>query len=352
MFINKLNFNKIEFRGIYDPNILVTGSSGYIGSHLIPKLADEGYNCVICCRNKAKQDYLENAIEQVNKSKVDKSSYTFTNLDLSDETSVKNVLNKNKSIDAVIHLGGSTYNSESIVNPRKYYNNNVFASRNLINSMLDNKIRNLLYLSTASVYAKYFPGKVTESRTPSPKTPYAKTKFMSEQLINDYKVYDLNSIVLRLFNAAGAHGLKDLDIGNNVITFLLKVIHNNGLFTLMGDNYKTPDGTCIKDFIHVDDVTNAISKALAKLLDNNCGVTTYNLGTGIGTSLRELIDKSTNITGKDLMIRLGDTLKDEVPSLVANNKKIVRELGWTPQKTVDDIITSSWKWILQNGGKR
>ena len=309
-------------------------------------------NCIVCCRDKYKQEYLDTIIAEINRYKTDKSLCSFANFDLTNEAEINKLLKENKPVDAVIHLGGSTYNSESIVNPRKYYDNNVIASRNLVNSMLDNDVKNILYVSTASIYPKTVQGRVSEKRTPVPKTPYAKTKFITEQLINDYKVYGLKSTILRLFNVAGAHGFNDLDIGKNVITVLLNLIKDNRLFTLMGNDYPTPDGTCVKDFIHVDDVTEAIGKSAAKLLEPDTASQTYNLGTGKGTSLGELIRKSIDITGKELKLRIGAALEDEVPSLIANNTKIKKDLGWAPQKNIDEIITSCWKWILQNGGKR
>ena len=346
-----LNNQFSVFKGIYDANVVITGSSGYIGSHLVPKLADEGVNCIICCRDKTKQEYLENIVSDVNKNKTDKSFCSFVNLDLLNEKDINKLFHENKPIDSVIHLSGAAYNSESIVNPRKYYDNNVLASRNLINSMLDNNINNLLYVSTASVYSGKNSGRVTERGTVLPKTPYAKTKFMVEQMINDYKIYQLKSGILRLFNVAGAHSEKDLDIGRNVITLLLKLIKDNRLFTLMGNNYPTPDGTCIKDFIHIDDVVNAIYKAASKLMEKDSVSEVFNLGTGAGTSLGELVRKSIEISGKDLMIRIGARAEGEVPSLIANNKKIKQELKWSPQKNIDCIIKSCWQWLMKNGGK-
>ena len=217
MFINKITQGNTTFKGIYDPNILITGSSGYIGSHLISELTSEGYNCIVCCRNKNKKEYLKKVIDEINSTKTDKSLYSFADTDLTDEAEIKKLIYRNKPIDGVIHLSGSTYNSESIVNPRKYYANNVFASGNLVNAMLDNDIKNLLFVSTASIYTDNTPKPVNELMLPNPKTPYAKTKYMAEELINDYKTYGLKPIILRLFNVAGAHGTNDLDIGKNVI---------------------------------------------------------------------------------------------------------------------------------------
>lgn len=349
MKINRINYpnQNTGFKGLFDPNILITGGTGYIGSHLVQKLAEDNYNCVVCCRSKNKQEYLKQLVDEVNKSKEDKSICSFVNVDLTKPKEIDNLFKFHYPIDAVLHLGGSTLNGESLVNPKKYYDNNVIASKNLLDTMLDNDIKKFLYLSTASIYAKPGKGKVSEKRTPEPKTPYAKTKFITEMMINDYKVYDLKSTILRLFNVAGAHGPKDLDIGKNVVTFLLNIIKQGGLFTLQGNKYPTKDGTCVKDFIHVDDVTEAISRSTQVLLDSQTDSKTYNVGTGAGTSLGELINKSINITGKQVNLRIIDNLKDEVPYLVANNSAIKRETGWIPKKNVEDIIESCWKWIIR-----
>ena len=352
MFINKITQGNTTFKGIYDPNILITGSSGYIGSHLISELTSEGYNCIVCCRNKNKKEYLKKVIDEINSTKTDKSLYSFADTDLTDEAEIKKLIYRNKPIDGVIHLSGSTYNSESIVNPRKYYANNVFASGNLVNAMLDNDIKNLLFVSTASIYTDNTPKPVNELMLPNPKTPYAKTKYMAEELINDYNPYGLKPIILRLFNVAGAHGTNDLDIGKNVITVLLNLIKEGRVFTLMGNKYPTEDGTCVKDFVHIDDVTKAISQSTKKLLEKDSMGETYNVGSGVGTSLGTIIKKSLDITGKEIQLRISSPLKDEVPSLIADNTKIKTELGWMPRKNIDDIIQSAWKWIVRNGGKK
>ena len=352
MYIYGIKHNDLNFKGLFDPNVLVTGSNGYIGSHLIPKLARDGYNCIICTRNGRGQEFLKHSIDNVNKLKSNKSLYKFANLDFTNLEDVNKLLKSNYPVDAVIHLGGSTFNGESLKNPKKYYENNVLGTKSLTEAMLDNNINNILYVSTASIYGKSGQGKISEKSIPYPKTPYAKTKYMAEQLINDYKVYGLHSIILRLFNVAGADGTEDIDIGKNVITYLLSTIKNKGIFTLLGNTYKTNDGTCVKDFIHIDDVTNAISKAAAKLLETSQDSQIYNLGTGVGTSLGNVIRKSIDITGEKVNLKIGNALSDEVPIMVANNSKIKNQIHWEPQKNIDDIITSCWKWIINNEGKK
>ena len=349
MLISKIPPQRVNFKGIFDPNVLVTGSSGYIGSHLVERLAQDGYNCVVCCRDKNKQEYLKKVVDDVNKGKADKSLCSFATFDLTDEAQLGTLMKKIKPIDAVIHLSGSTYNSESITNPRKYYDNNVFASRNLVNAMLDNDVNKILYSSTASIYTQ--PGIVTERQIPLPKTPYAKTKYITEQLISDYNTYGLKSTILRLFNVAGAHGEDDLLIGKNIITVLLNLAKEDRVFTLMGTDFPTPDKTCVKDFIHVDDVTNAMSKATKKLLEEQPSSQIYNLGTGVGVSLGEVVKKCNQVIGRDVKLRIAPAAQDEISHLISDSSKIMNDLNWQPTKNIEDIIRTCWKWISKNGGK-
>ncbi len=341
--INSIN-NQQNFKGIFDPNIMVTGSSGYIGSHVIKNLVQEGYNCVICCRNKAKKEYLEKLIEQINRTKTDRSLCSFTDIDFTNRAETEKLIKETAPIEAVVHLAGSTYNAESLQNPRKYYENNVLGSINLVNSLLDNNIDKLIYLSTSSTYGKTTEPIVNELTPQNPQTPYARTKFMTEQILKDYSVHGLKTSILRLFNVAGATTDTDLDIGRNIITILLNTIKNDKVFSLMGHEYPTKDGTCVKDFIHVNDVSRAITSSLAKLLEEqNGGI--FNVGSGIGTSLGEIMAMAERITQRKFQFRLLPGLETESPEQIADISRIRKELDWNPQKSIEDILGSCWKWI-------
>ena len=344
--INSVN-NQQNFKGIFDPNIMVTGSSGYIGSHVIKNLVQEGYNCIICCRNRAKKEYLENLIKQINRTKSDKSLCSFTDIDFTDRTATAKLIKETSPIDAVIHLAGSTYNAESLQNPRKYYENNVLGSINLANSLLDNNIDSIVYLSTSSTYGKTEEALVKESSQQNPQTPYARTKFITEQIFQDYSIQGLKTTILRLFNVAGASTNNDLDIGRNFITVLLNFVKNDKIFSLMGHDYPTKDGTCVKDFVHVEDVSSAIEKALTSLLSTQKG-NIYNVGSGIGTSLGEVLGKTEGITKKKVQFRLLPRLETESPEQIADISRIRKELDWNPQKSIEDILGSCWKWIINH----
>ena len=349
MYIN--NNTQISFKGIFDPNVLVTGASGYIGSNLVHNLAEKGYNCIINSRNPEKTEFIEKVVEDVNRNKSNKTLCTFVNLDLLDPQGINNILQKNAPVDAVVHLAGATLNAESLKNPRKYYNNNVGATMNLANSLLDNGVDKLVFISTGSTYGKIKTSPVSEINPQIPETPYSRTKLIVEQLLKDYEIHNLKSTILRLFNVAGARTPEDLSIGQNVISVIMEKLKTNSLFTLMGNTYDTPDGTCVKDFLHVTDACDAIGMSVQKLLDNESG-DVYNLGSGTGVSLGEIIHKSQEIADKELKLRIGEKLATETPELIVDNTKIKTNLGWKPKHNIDDILRSAWNWTLKNGGVR
>lgn len=342
----QINNSSTNFKGLYDPNILITGATGYIGSNLTGKLANAGYNCIICSRNSQKTEYLKNVLRKINRNRIDKSLFSFINLDLTKPIQIKNFLRNNKPIDAIVHLGGLTSNAKSIENPRSNYDTNVAGSLNLFNSMLDCGINKVLFVSTGSTYGKINKtSKIKETQLQKPETPYARSKVMIEQILRDYERYGLQSMILRLFNVAGAQTNQDLGIGINVISVLMDRIKKDSIFTLMGNKYNTPDQTCIKDFLHISDTCNAITLALGKLFETGKG-DIYNLGSGVGTSLGTIVDKSQKITHKNVKIRIIDNLETESPVLIVNNSKIKKDLKWQPQYDIDDILRSAWEWTV------
>ena len=185
----RINQTSTNFNGIFDPNILITGATGYIGSNLTGKLADAGYNCVICSRNTQKTNYLKNVLSRVNRNKTDKSLYSFINLDLTRPKQIRNFLHENKPIDAVVHLGGFTSNAKSLISPRINYDTNVAGSMNLFNTMMDCGVDKVLFVSTGSTYGKVNrKTRISEKQVQKPETPYARSKVMIEQILRDYDI--------------------------------------------------------------------------------------------------------------------------------------------------------------------
>ena len=342
------NNMQISFRGLMDPNILITGASGYIGTNLVHDLTTRGYNCIVNSRRPERIEYLKRVVENVNKEKVDKALCSFVNLELLKPNEIAQVLKNNAPIDAVVHLAGASLNAESRINPRKYYDNNVGGTLNLVDTMLDNDVRRMVFISTGSTYGKVDMVPVDEQIKQNPETPYSRTKYIVEQILKDYETHGLNPMILRLFNVAGARTNDDIEIGRNFISVLMEKIKTGSLFTLMGGDYPTKDKTCVKDFLHVIDACNAIGLSVKKLLEDGAG-NVYNLGSGIGTSLGEIIHKSQEISGRQLQLRITDGVPTETPALVVDNTKICNELDWEPQFDINDILKSSWEWTLNNG---
>ncbi len=339
-----------SFKGLYDPNVLITGATGYIGSNLTGRLAREGYNCIIASRNQDKTAFLQRTIEAVNATKKNKSLFSFVNLDLTQPENLRDVFTKSKPIDAVVHLGGLTSNGQSFREAPLYWRTNVGGTQNLLDGMLEAGTDKILFMSTGSTYGK-LPDKtpITELLVQNPETPYANTKLAAERMIQDYEKSNtgLKSIILRLFNVAGTTSKDDLTPGINVISVLFERIKSNSPFTLMGNKFDTPDGTCIKDFIHVSDVCEAATKSLGVLLSNKKS-NVFNLGSGEGTSLGTIIRKGQEISGKGVQLAIKDAPEGETSVMIVDNSKIKKALSWRPKKTMDDILKSTWEWIAGN----
>ena len=326
------------------PRILVTGATGYIGSNLSVKLAKEGYDLAICGRNEKKMEHIKNMIDKVNSERAVKSKCDFVNLELTDSKQVDKFLNSNRDISGVIHLAGMNSNARSLTNSQETYATNLFGSVNLMNSMLESDIRKLLFISTGSVYGKAKNGaKIDEAAPVLPETVYAKSKVMVEQFIGDYNKSGLQSTILRLFNIAGAGSKEDLTIGSNVVSILMNRLNSGKEFVLNGNKQNTPDGTCIRDFLHIGDACEAIKTSFNKLLVTNDSEL-YNLGSGKGTSIGELIDIGEKTSGKKLNLVVKDSVQYEPPVLVVDNTKIKSAMDWKPQRDIKDIISDAWEW--------
>lgn len=317
--------------------ILVMGGAGYIGSHTVRHLLDNGYEVVVA----------DNLIYG-HREAVDERA-KFVHADLLDTHSLDSLFNNNK-VDAVIHFAAFAYVGESVNEPEKYYYNNVVGTVNLLHAMAAHGVKKIVFSSTCATYGEPQYTPIDEKHTQNPINPYGRTKLMIEQIFADYeRAYGLKHIALRYFNAAGCS--KDGKIGEShnpethLIPLVLKAITGErDCIKVFGTDYDTPDGTCIRDYIHVEDLANAHRLALENLDKyNGC----INLGTGIGTSVKEIIIAAEEVSGKKCPVEYVARRPGDPARLFANNTKAKEVLNWQPKYTnIKDIIKTAWNWEL------
>jgi UDP-glucose 4-epimerase len=315
--------------------ILVTGGAGYIGSHTLKHLLNNNYNCIVA------DNLVYGHIEAVD------PRAKFVNVDLMNKLNLKTLFQDNK-IEGVIHFAAYTYVGESVNNPQKYYFNNVVGTLNLLEVMLEHDVKRIVFSSTCATYGEPQYTPIDEDHPQSPINPYGHSKFMIEQILADYqKAYGLKYIALRYFNAAGADIESQIGESHNpethLIPLVLKAIKGDlPNIKVFGTDYDTPDGTCIRDYIHVEDLALAHRLALENL-EKYSGY--INLGTGIGKSVKEILTSATAVTTKDCPIMYSERRDGDPARLFANNTKAKSVLGWEPKYTnIDDIIMTAWKW--------
>ena len=319
--------------------ILVTGGAGYIGSHSVLQLQKAGYEVIIL-------DNLvyghRNIVEKVLKTKLIVG-------DINNRSLLKQVFAEHQ-IDAVMHFAAYACVSESVAKPNKYYQNNVVGTLILLEEMLLARIDKFVFSSTCAIYGEVTKIPIVEDQPRNPINPYGATKLMVERILQDFDLaYDFRSICLRYFNAAGAHPEGLLGENRNCETHLIPLVLQTALghrqsISVFGTDYNTLDGSCVRDYIHVEDLALAHVLALNYLL--NDGVTNvFNLGNGNGFSVKEVIKIACKVTGKIINAvecnrRLGDP-----PILVGSGEKAKQTLGWQPQySNLEDIIFHAWQW--------
>ncbi len=332
-------------------NILVTGGAGFIGSHTIVELDKAGYNCIIIDNfSNSEQSALE-GISQIigNKPK-------FYLGDCNDKSLLNKIFDENK-VDAVIHFAASKAVGESVANPLKYYRNNVAATVTLIETMLEHDVSNLVFSSSCTVYGQPKELPVTE-QTPIQKanSPYGNTKQICEDIIADTAKANANfsAISLRYFNPIGAHEsclIGELPKGTpaNLIPFITQVAAElRPALQVFGNDYPTPDGTCIRDYIHVVDLANAHVAAVNQLVnaENVHNYKVYNIGTGHGNSVLEVIKTFEEITGKPFNYIIKPRREGDVTAVYANVSLAEKELGWKAEKTLKQSLQDAWNWQL------
>lgn len=315
--------------------ILVTGGAGYIGSFMTKRLLDEGYAVVVAdSLERGKRDVIDNRAE-------------FSLGNFLDKSFVRRLFQKHE-IDAVIHFAAYISMAESMEKPELYFENNVFAAHNIIEAIKDKKLPFILS-STAGVYGNPVSIPITEDHPKNPTNPYGESKLMVERILRWYHtVYKLPYACLRYFNASGA--ASDGTMGedhhpeSHIIPNVIKAALEDREFTLFGSDYDTPDGTAVRDYIHVYDLVEAHLLALKKLSTESSALT-YNIGTGKGYSNKEVFEMVKLISGKDIKLKMEERRPGDASSLVADSSKIRNELGFIPQYSeLQTIVQTAWKW--------
>ncbi|KYD08075.1 UDP-glucose 4-epimerase GalE [Heyndrickxia sporothermodurans] len=316
--------------------ILVVGGAGYIGSHLVKELV------------KSEKVIILDNFSTGFRSLIDSNAILIEG-NLGDEKVLSHIFS-NYAIQAVMHFAANSLVGESVQNPYKYYENNVCATVTLLNTMLKYNIKNFIFSSTAATYGIPKVEFIDEDQPTSPINPYGRSKLMVENILEDFsKAYGLNYIVLRYFNAAGAHESGEIGESHNPETHLIPIILQHLLgqrekISVFGTDYATPDGTCIRDYIHVTDLAEAHIKALYALIDGKKQTGVYNLGNGKGYSVKEVIETCEKVTGKSANIEYANRRPGDPAHLIASSAKIYKELGWKAERNLEQIIESAWKW--------
>jgi UDP-glucose 4-epimerase len=323
--------------------ILVTGGAGYIGSHTNKELNKAGYETLVVDNLiYGHEDFLKWG--------------EFEKVDLRDLGRITDIFER-YSIETVMHFAAFTNVKESAENPQKYYINNLRNTLNLLQVMLEFKVKKLVFSSTCATYGNPLEIPLTEEHPQNPINPYGKGKYMVEQILNDYSsAYDLQYISLRYFNAAGADPEGELGERHHPETHLIPLILDAALgfredVKIFGTNYDTPDGTCIRDYIHVTDLADAHIKAL-KYLDAGRKSQVFNLGNGNGFSVREVMKTAQHVTGKRIKVTETDRRQGDPPILVGSSQKARKILGWKPKfDDLSQIIDTAWQWHEKDNKK-
>ncbi len=314
--------------------ILATGGAGYVGSTVLRTLLKRGHEC-----------YAYDNLSKGHTQAVP-DGYLIEG-ELSDHDRLVEVF-KEKEIEAVMHFGASIAVGESVENPRLYYRNNTVNSLILLEAMQDAGVNRMLFSSTAAVFAPT-DGSLNEESVKSPESPYAFSKFSIERMIQDFaKAYGLGFTILRYFNACGADETGNYGEAHipetHLIPLVLQVpLGQREFIGVFGDDYDTPDGTCVRDYIHVSDLADAHIRAVQAVEPGKGNF--FNIGTGTGNSVMEVIRATQEVVGEKIAVKMLDRRPGDTARLVASSKKLQDELGWKPEFTdIKDIIASAWQW--------
>ncbi|MEH6535292.1 MAG: UDP-glucose 4-epimerase GalE [Psychroserpens sp.] len=330
--------------------VLVTGGLGFIGSHTVVELQNEGFEVVIIDDLSNSSIDVLDGIEAITGKKP-----IFEKLDLREKSDVEQFFKKHSTISGVIHFAASKAVGESVEKPLHYYENNINALVYVLKEMIGLEDSNFIFSSSCTVYGQAEKMPITENAPVQPaESPYGNTKQIGEEIIQDTcKIKsDFNAIALRYFNPIGAHSsakIGELPIGvpQNLVPFITQTAAGlRDSLSVFGNDYPTPDGTCVRDYIHVVDLAKAHVIALERLLENknSSNFETFNVGTGVGSSVLEVIQSFEKVSGESLTYKFAPRREGDVISAYANTEKANNSLGWTAKSTLDDAILSAWKW--------
>ncbi|MDO5521267.1 MAG: UDP-glucose 4-epimerase GalE [bacterium] len=329
--------------------ILVTGGAGYIGSHTCVELIKEGHEIVVVDNLCNSSEVSLQRVEELTGTKV-----KFYHVDLLDREALTEVFDK-ESIDSVIHFAGLKAVGESVAKPLEYYYNNITGTLVLLDVMRQHNCKNIIFSSSATVYGNPHTVPITEDFPLSVTNPYGRTKLMTEEILQDvYKAdNEWNIVLLRYFNPIGAHksgriGEDPKGIPNNLVPYIAQVaVGKLEALGVFGNDYPTPDGTGVRDYIHVVDLAIGHVKALKKL-EGQQGVSIYNLGTGNGYSVLEVLHAFEKACGKTLKYQIKPRRAGDIPTCYADPKKAREELGWVAERGIEEMCEDSWRWQSNN----
>lgn len=335
--------------------VLVTGGAGYIGSHAAKRLREAGHHVVALDNLDRGHRESIKAINQTGNG----DTVTLEELDLRQTAALANALTYHR-IDCVMHFAALAFVGESVREPLKYYDNNTAGTVSLLQAMETAGVKRLVFSSTCATYGEPASMPIVESMPQSPINPYGWSKLFVERILKDYAAAnkDFAFAALRYFNVAGSSpdGVigEDHDPETHIIPVLLNVVlGKKDKATIFGDDYATPDGTCIRDYIHVQDLVDAHVAVMEAMQPGEQRV--YNLGIGRGLSVKEIIDSVRRVTGHDIPVEVGPRRPGDPPVLYANADKIKKEVGWKATSTeVDEIVETAWRWFKNhpNGYER
>lgn len=329
--------------------VLVTGGCGYIGSHTCIELLNRKYDVIVV------DNLVNSQIENISRvEEITGRNVKFYRDDISDKEALRNIFREN-DIDMVIHFSGYKSVGESVKEPLRYYENNIYSTLCLCEVMKEFGCKNLVFSSSATVYGKPKKLPIKENYPLNPINPYGKTKAIIEGLLHDLyeSDKDWNIVILRYFNAVGSHesgmlGDNPNGIPNNLMPYIVKVAtHEIKELSIFGDDYNTPDGTGVRDYIHVMDVARGHVCAIEKIKKSK-GIFTYNLGTGVGYSVLDVIDTFEKVNDVNVKYRMIARRPGDVAELYADTTLAEKELGFTTSKTLEDMCKDAYNYAINN----